>query len=72
MARLFPGLRLHGGVPVREWGSERHVRRVEWLRKWCSYYQSVALAEMMEHRFLNPERSIQRVEFDGVPGFKGE
>ena len=63
-AEDFPGLGLHGGVPIREWGSERQDRRIEWLRKWTSFYRSVAHAEMMVHRFLDPERRRHHVEFD--------
>lgn len=59
----FPGLGLHGGVPIGEWGEERMQRRIEWLRRWSAFYQAVAYAEMTTHEFLNSDRTLQRTRF---------
>ena len=57
-----------GSRPVIEaddWETEAMKRRLEWLRRWHAYCQKVCHAEMLVHRFLSPDRNLQRVEFAG-------
>ena len=37
--------------------------RLDWLRLWSTYFQAVGYVEMTSHRFLNDDRSLQRVEY---------
>lgn len=60
----FPGTGLEDGVPVGDWGTAPMRRRIQWLQRWSGYFQKTAHAEMTSHRFLNPERSLQRLRFD--------
>ncbi len=52
-------------VRAEDWGGEAMNRRLAWLRRWHEYYQKVCLSEMLSHTFLNPEHTLQRVEFAG-------
>ena len=56
-----------GSRPIErnDWGTEAMDRRLKWLRLWHAYFQKVCYAEMLTHRFLNAERTLQRVEFAG-------
>jgi hypothetical protein len=62
-AKNVPGLGLEGGVPINDWGERRMQQRIDWLRRWSSYYKTVAYSEMTSHEFLNPARTLQRVRF---------
>jgi hypothetical protein len=66
----FPGLGLRAGTPVPEWDAPEMENRVNWLRRWTSFYRAVAYSEMLSHQFLNSERTLQRVEF--ANGVKAE
>jgi hypothetical protein len=59
----FPGLGLHGGVPIKEWGEERMQRRIEWMRRWSAFYRAIAYSEMTSHEFLSPDWTLQRTRF---------
>lgn len=50
-------------VPVPDWESPRVQARLQWLKRWRSFYRSTAYSEMVSHRFLNAERTRQRVEY---------
>ena len=50
-------------VPIRDWDSDRAQRRWGWLRLWSDYYRAIAMSEMVSHRFLTDDRSVQRIEF---------
>jgi hypothetical protein len=56
-----------GSRPIRaeDWGTEAMKRRLTWLRLWHAYYNRVCYSEMLSHRFLNSEHTLQRVEFAG-------
>jgi hypothetical protein len=56
-----------GSRPIRaeDWGTDAMNRRLAWLRRWHQYYQKVCYSEMLNHKFLNPEHTLQRVEFAG-------
>lgn len=57
---------LPGGEALIEehhWETEAMKRRLEWLRLWHAYFQSVGYAEMTGHQFLNEDRTLQRVEY---------
>ena len=56
-----------GSRPIKpeDWGTEAMNTRLKWLRLWHAYFQKVCYAEMLTHRFLNAERTLQRVEFAG-------
>jgi len=62
-AKDVPGLGLEGGVPIKDWGEPRMQQGIDWLRRWSSYYKSVAYSEMTSHEFLNSARTLQRVRF---------
>lgn len=58
-----------GSRPIQagDWGTEAMNGRLAWLRRWHQYYQKVCYNEMLMHKFLNAERTLQRVEFaEGV------
>jgi hypothetical protein len=50
-------------VPVPDWKAEVMQGRLDWLKRWSAYYQTVAFAEMTTHAFLNEERTLQKVTF---------
>jgi hypothetical protein len=50
-------------VPIRDWNSQKTARAFEWLKKWSSYYQSVAMSPMVSHQFLSGDRMQQQVTF---------
>ena len=50
-------------VPVPDWNSPKVEARLNWLKRWSSFYRSTAYSEMVSHRFLSPERTLQRVEY---------
>ena len=54
-----------GSAPIQadDWGTDKMDRRLRWLKRWHTYYQAVCYAEMTSHQFLNPQRTLQRVEF---------
>jgi hypothetical protein len=52
-------------IKAEDWGTDAMNRRLAWLRRWHQYYQKVCYAEMLTHKFLNPEHTLQRVEFAG-------
>jgi hypothetical protein len=52
-------------IRPEDWGTEAMNRRLAWLRRWHQYYQKVCYSEMLTHKFLNPEHTLQRVEFAG-------
>lgn len=57
---------LPGGEALIEkhhWETGAMKRRLEWLRLWHAYFQSVGYAEMTSHQFLNGDRTLQRVEY---------
>ena len=56
-----------GSRPIapEDWGTEAMNRRLKWLRRWHAYFQQVCYREMLTHKFLNPQRTLQRVEFAG-------
>ena len=67
---------MYGAMPSHNWlpGGERPIqqadwktmamaRRLEWLRVWRTYFQAVGYAEMISHRFLNDDRTLQRAEY---------
>ena len=56
-----------GSKPIEpdDWSSDKMNRRLSWLNRWHTYYQAVCYAEMTNHQFLNPQRTVQRVEFAG-------
>lgn len=51
-------------VPIADWDSDRARRKRAWLAQWSAFYRVVALSAMVSHRFLSPDRTMQRVEFD--------
>ena len=59
----FPGVGLEDGVPIKDWGTTRMRRRIEWLKRWSAYFKKIAYTEMTSHEFLNPEQSLQRIQF---------
>ncbi|MBI4553203.1 MAG: hypothetical protein HY710_13155 [Candidatus Latescibacteria bacterium] len=52
-----------GYVPVRDWDSPAARQRWRWLKRWSAYYSTIAMAEMVSHRFLSADSTQQRVEF---------
>ncbi|MFQ6042844.1 MAG: hypothetical protein ACE5PV_18455 [Candidatus Poribacteria bacterium] len=52
-----------GYAPIRDWDSEKARRRWTWLKRWNSYYRTIAASEMISHRFLSSDRKQQRIEF---------
>lgn len=46
-----------------DWQSEAMERRLNWLRRWHAYFQAICFSEMTSHRYLNQDRSLQRVEY---------
>ena len=50
-------------IQAQDWDTDKMARRLRWLKKWHDYYQAVCYAEMTDHRFLNDEHTLQRVEF---------
>ena len=50
-------------VPVPDWESPRLKPRLDWLKRWHSFYRSIALSEMVSHQFLSEDRMLQRVEY---------
>ncbi len=57
---------LPGGEALIEkhhWETGAMKRRLEWLRLWHAYFQSVGYAEMTSHQFLDGDRTRQRVEY---------
>lgn len=57
---------LPGGEPPIEqadWETKAMSDRLDWLRLWSTYFQAVGYVEMTSHRFLNDDRSLQRVEY---------
>ena len=48
------------------------ARHLRWLKRWHAHYQKVRNSQMLARRFLNDNRSLQRVEFvNGVVAGKG-
>ena len=37
--------------------------RIRWLSRWHAYFQKVCYAEMLTHRFLTADHTLQRVEY---------
>ena len=57
---------LPGGEPPikpTHWETEAMDRRLDWLRLWHKYFLAVGSEQMLSHRFLNPDRTLQRVEY---------
>jgi hypothetical protein len=54
-----------GSSPLRaeDWDTEKMALRLKWLKRWHDYYQAICYSEMVDHRFLNDERTLQRIEF---------
>ena len=52
-----------GSVPVGDLSGVEVKQRLTWLKRWSAYYRSVATSEMVSHRFLSPDRKIQKTEF---------
>ncbi|UCG88451.1 MAG: hypothetical protein JSW71_07885, partial [Gemmatimonadota bacterium] len=50
-------------VPIRDWDSPFARRKRTWLAQWSAYYRAIAMSAMTAHRFLSPDRCLQRVEF---------
>ena len=50
-------------VPVADWDNPRMEVRLEWLKRWRAFYRAVAWSEMVSHRFLNTERTLQQVAY---------
>jgi hypothetical protein len=50
-------------IEPEEWGTEKMATRLKWLKRWHDYYQAICYSEMIDHRFLNDERTLQRIEF---------
>ena len=50
-------------VPVADWESPRVRDRLVWLKRWRAFYRATAWSEMVSHRFLNTERTLQQVEY---------
>ena len=50
-------------VPVADWDNPRMEARLEWLKRWRAFYRAVAWSEMVSHRFLNAERTLQQVAY---------
>ena len=50
-------------VPVANWESPRVRDRLVWLKRWRAFYRATAWSEMVSHRFLNTERTLQQVEY---------
>lgn len=53
-------------IPITQWGNERMEHRIEWLKRWSSYYRKVADSEITSHEFLNADRTLQRIRFDNA------
>lgn len=52
-----------GSVPIEDWGSSKMQRRLAWLKRWSAYYRAIAVSEMVSHRFVSSDRSMQRIEY---------
>ena len=50
-------------VPVRDWESLFAQSKGAWLALWSAFYRAIAMSAMSAHRFLSPDRRLQRVEF---------
>jgi len=50
-------------VPIADWDSDASRRRRLWLKQWSRFYRGIAMSPMTSHRFLSPDRTVQRVEF---------
>ncbi len=65
---MLPYTDVHPGtafteVPVADWDNPRMEARLEWLKRWRAFYRATAWSEMVSHRFLNAERSLQQVAY---------
>ncbi len=56
-----------GSRPIerQDWDTPAMSRRLEWLRLWHAFFQKVCYSEMLSHKFLNPDRTLQQVQFEG-------
>jgi hypothetical protein len=56
-----------GSQPIGpdDWGTSAMQRRLDWLRLWHVFYQKVCYSEMLSHKFLNADRTLQQVKFAG-------
>ena len=67
---MYVAMPSHNWLPYRrhhlrpkDWESDAMARHLRWLKRWHAYYQKVCYSQMLDHRFLNGNRSLQRVEF---------
>jgi len=51
-----------GHVPIH-WDNPKTKLRWTWLKRWSDYYRSIAMSEMVSHKFLSADRAQQRIEF---------
>ncbi len=52
-----------GLLRPEHWGTDRMAQRLEWLRRWHQYFQAVCFSEMVDHHFLDDNRSLQQVVY---------
>ena len=52
-----------GFAPIPDWNDEATKQRIEWLKTWSAFYRTVAMSEMISHKFLASDRKHQQVEF---------
>lgn len=50
-------------IEPQDWGTGKIARRLSWLSKWHRYYMAIRYAEMTDHRYLNDQRTLQRIEY---------
>jgi hypothetical protein len=50
-------------IEAEEWGTDKMATRLKWLKRWHDYYQAICYSEMVAHRFVNADRTLQRIEF---------
>jgi hypothetical protein len=50
-------------IEAEDWETDKMARRLKWLKRWHCYYQAICYSEMVDHRFLNDEHTLQRIEY---------